>query len=440
MAPLTEYCPIVVNSALRHQRIDGFGVNINGRCWANGLLAPVVDLLVDDLGATLYRLDVYGKSNWPDPDGSLGCERALSRENLDRVYASPLLQNGLGMARHLNSRGVEPYVTLSGVVPPWMCAADGKTLADVDAYCRMATDFALWLRKSGITFTLFGPQNETDLGPPEGPLVDPQAFVKLTLSLAEHFDRAGLSDVKFVVAEEGGCKHHFVETFNNCPALRGRVAAFGMHCYCDDLPVADVVARVEAGPHQNASVWMSEYGDLDQTGEQEFYFAWRILQRLFHLLTSGMNAALNWDAFDNYHDHDEHWTIYGLIRTGLRTHTPRKRYYACKQVYRFVRPGAVRVDASTPRSGVHVLAFLGAAGEITVCGMNGRSDSLRLAVTFPDADKALYQRPARGFVTTDALNCAEVGARPHRPWSGESLGFEMDVPARSVFTITTIGG
>jgi hypothetical protein len=72
--------------------------------------------------------------------------------------------------------------------------------------------------------------------------------------------------------------------------------------------------------------------------------------------------------------------------------------------------------------------------------MNGRSDSLRLAVTFPDADKALYQRPARGFVTTDALNCAVVGARPHRPWSGESLGFEMDVPARSVFTITTIGG
>jgi hypothetical protein len=111
----------------------------------------------------------------------------------------------------------------------------------------------------------------------------------------------------------------------------------------------------------------------------------------------------------------------------------------CPDLYRFVRPGAVRVDASLPHSTGPVLAFLGPAGEVTVCGMNGRPESLRLAVTFTDTDKALYQRQARWFVTSDALNCAEVGAQPHRPWSGESLGFEMDIPAKSVFTITTVG-
>ena len=437
---LTKSCTITVRPQERRQTISGFGVNINGRYWDNGTLAPVVDRLIDDLGATLFRLDVYGKSNWVDPDGTLGREKALSRENLDRVHASAVFQSGLGMARHFNARGIEPYVTLSGIVPPWMCAADGKTLADVGSYCRMAADFASWLRRSGVRFHLFGPQNETDIGPPEGPAVSPQAFVDMTRALAKRFDEAGLADVKFVVAEQAWFCHSFLEPFNNAPDLRGRIAALGMHTYADNEPVADVVGRWRAGPHQDAPVWMTEYGDLDQTGEQEFYFAWAILRRLFHLLKGGMNGALNWDAFDNYHDHDETWSIYGLIRTGLRTFTPKKRYYACRHVYRFARPGCVRVECAADTDGVDALAFIDKDGGMVVVGMNDRPEALRVIVRPDGAERTPVASPGAGYLTTEQLNCAQVGAGLFRPWSTARLGWQMDVPPKSVFTIAAGGG
>ncbi len=432
---MTNTCRIDIDPSRRFQVIDGFGVNINGRYWDGGKLSPVVDRLVDDLGATIFRLDIYGKSNWIDPDGSLGKDKALSRENLDRVYASRVMQNGLGMARHLNARGVQVYVTLSGIVPPWMCAGDGKTLADVDSYCHMATDFAKWLRSSGVAFTLFGPQNETDLGPPEGPVVDPKGFVQLTRMLAKQFDAAGLSDVRFVVAEQSGFNHSFLEPFNNASDLVGRVAALGMHMYADNEPVADIVGRWRAGPHQNTPVWMTEYGDLDQTGEQEYYFSRAILRRLFSMLRGGMSAALNWDAFDNYHDHDEAWTIYGLIRTGLRAFTPKKRYHFCRHVYRFVRPGALRIDTAVSRDDVDVLAFVNSDDSVTVVGVNDSSEPLRIVATGHEPFRPYWTRSADGYITTEELNCAHVAAEPYRPWSGDAYGYQLDVPPKGVFTI-----
>jgi hypothetical protein len=45
-----------------------------------------------------------------------------------------------------------------------------------------------------------------------------------------------------------------------------------MHTYGDNQPIDDIVGRWKAGPHQNAGVWMTEYGDLDQTGENALFF------------------------------------------------------------------------------------------------------------------------------------------------------------------------
>jgi hypothetical protein len=54
-----------------------------------------------------------------------------------------------------------------------------------------------------------------------------------------------------------------------------------------------------------------------------------------------VNAFLTWDGYDNYHLHDTAWAQYGLLRTDTiqRSYTPRARFYAMKQFYRFVKPG-----------------------------------------------------------------------------------------------------
>jgi hypothetical protein len=81
---LTE-AAITLDATQRFQQMDGFGVNLNPKCWDRGSLAPVLDLLIDDLGATLFRVDAYGKSNWLDPDSSLG-RGALTEETYARAY------------------------------------------------------------------------------------------------------------------------------------------------------------------------------------------------------------------------------------------------------------------------------------------------------------------------------------------------------------------
>ena len=208
----------------------------------------MLDWLVDDLGATIFRLDAYGKSNWPDPDNSIGPD-ALKPQHLNAVYKGRDFANAAAVCRYLNGKNIEPYITLSGVVPAWMCGSDGKTLVRFDLFADMAVSYLEWLRKEqGVRFSLFGPLNETNLGPPEWPLVDPANYVKAVRALIQRLDEQGMDDVRLVIAEEGGCTTNYLEAFDTAPELAGRVAAWGMHCYNSYPDVSGVVDHMRRGP------------------------------------------------------------------------------------------------------------------------------------------------------------------------------------------------
>jgi hypothetical protein len=93
---------------------------------------------------------------------------------------------------------------------------------------------------------------------------------------------------------------------------------------------------------------MTEYGDLDQSGLIEHEIGWRSTRRMLRLLNEGLSAGLVWDAFDNFHEHDAAWSTYGLLATDTNSwkHTPKPRFFAAKQVFRFVRPGFMRVTVN----------------------------------------------------------------------------------------------
>ena len=131
-----EMVEITVNGGRAFQSIDGFGVNINPKYWNNGKLIPTLDLLREDLGATLYRIDIWGKSNWIDPDGTIGLN-ALKEEHLASVYQGDIFRRGWAMIRYLNEHGIEPYLTVSGDVPAWMLGSDGKSLSAYRPFCEM---------------------------------------------------------------------------------------------------------------------------------------------------------------------------------------------------------------------------------------------------------------------------------------------------------------
>jgi O-glycosyl hydrolase len=431
----TRTMTVAVDPAQTFQPIDGFGVNTNSKAWEPRLM-PAMELLTGDLGATLFRVDVFGKSNWPDPFDTLG-PRALEPERLAQIYQSETARRGWAMMRFLNERGIEPYLTCSGIVPRCMCAEDGKTLADYEGFSEMLASMVEWARnREGLRFTLFGPLNETNLGPPEGPRVTPHEYACVLEVLDQALARRGLDDIRLVVAEEAGMTTDYMQPILDSSAA-GRVGVWAMHCYGWYTPAQFAAVRELAG---DTPLWMTEYGDLEQTGEREWPVAWNMTQRLFDLLEHGFRAALVWDAYDNYHDHDEHWTLYGLIRTGLRAYTPKKRYYAQKQVFRFVRPGMQRIAATCPEPGVRVLAFANTdRSQVTVVGLNGGTRPAHLNVDLSAFPEGVTARPIAHYRTSEHENCVRLPDIPARGGNWPVTGVDVIVPPDSIVTLTNCG-
>ena len=320
---------ITIDAATRFQRIDGFGVNLTPAQWRGGVLKPTLDLLVDDLGTSLVRLDCYGKADWLDP-AKRDADGRWPEAYLAGVYRSQVFVECWDTFRHLAAKGADVHLNVSGRVPAAWTGPDGQTLVDFDAYAEMAVSLARWAReKEGLRFATFAPFNETNLGFPEGPKVRDVDVLPAVRAVAKGMEAAGLGDVKLVVACDAPpvAKERFTPMLE-APDLVGRVAAFSTHTYGDgdegdatpgwhagESERAALVKAVAASPHAGASLWMTEYGDLDQTGLIEWQFAWRSARRLMRVLADGFHAALAWDAFDNLHEHDGVWATYGLLRT-----------------------------------------------------------------------------------------------------------------------------
>jgi hypothetical protein len=142
-------------------------------------------------------------------------------------------------------------------------------------------------------------------------------------------------------------------------------------------------------------------------------------------LNEGASAALFWDAFDNYHEHDRAMTYYGLLRNDNHHYSPKKRYYAARQLYRFVPVGARRIAAASDSDKVVASAFRDpASGRVIVVGVKeGGPNVVELAV--PGAAKTAWDL----YVTSRVLNCAKSDSV--RPGNG-ILRFEL--PDEAVFT------
>jgi O-glycosyl hydrolase len=425
------------------QSIDGFGVNINARYWIGDRLTPALDLLVDDLGARLFRVDIWGKSNWIDPEGEIG-KKSLERKRMEAIYRGEVFRRGWDLMRELNRRRIQPYLTASGDVPAWMLGPDGKTLADHDAFCEMLVSMVAWAkREERLDFTLFGPMNETDIGSPEGPSVSPAGYVHLCELLDEKLSASGLDDIRLVVPEQAMFNTLYLDQLTNSQKLVDRIAVFSMHDYLNYSPQEyhDVTEVIQKSLYAGKRMWFGEFGDLDQSGEKEWYVGWWMASRLLDQLEAGFHGALAWDAFDNYHDHDEAWTIYGLLRAGRQLYTPKKRYYALKQVYRFVLPGMLRIAITTDNSDIRALAFMDQdSHELVVVGMNrSPAQAYYLNIDSPLLPEQMKRRRTVYYRTSSEENCCRIADIPMTSPNYPFTGIEVYVPPESIFTLTTMG-
>jgi hypothetical protein len=222
--------------------------------------------------------------------------------------------------------------------------------------------------------------------------------------------------------------------------LQGRIGIFSLHDY-SDIPVEEyqkVSGIIHNSAYQAVPLWMTEYGDLEQSGDKEWYVGWVSTARLFDHLEAGFSGSLIWDAYDNYHDHNEFWTIYGVLRTGLGVYTPKKRYYTAKQVFRFVPPGFERIQVENPSGDVRLVAFANPERtQFTLVGMNLTGQDLFLNVEASGFLPEMMQRKVAYYRTSQEENCVGLGEIPmkgHYPFSG----IDAAIPGDCIFTLTTV--
>jgi len=99
--------------------------------------------------------------------------------------------------------------------------------------------------------------------------------------------------------------------------------------------------------------------------------------------------------------HDTIWAEYGLFRTDTVnwTYTPRKRYYAARQVYKFVLPGWKMVETTAPKPtkfdvykqwhdpfrNIRVLAFASPEGnDYSILIMNAIESDVDMSINLND--------------------------------------------------------
>jgi len=440
---------VTVDLSKRYQTMDGFGVNFNGTYFRESQKL-MIDMLIDDLGATIFRLDPYGITNWEAVNDN-DDPKVMNWEYYNDRYSIPTFEASWAAARYLNSRGLKPFMALSGTAPEWML--DSKPLtpeppdhkrdlsrpyhlnpAMYDEFAEEVVSMAIYARtKARIDFTYFGPINETDCYPAEGPRVDPSEAPRLLNAISHRLRQEGLGDVRLVVAEQCGLEHDYVGPILGSGDLMSQVGVLAFHSY-GAASLAPHIEKLNASKYAGSvRVWLTEYGDLndlDRTAANEWNnFSVAATRRALRAINEGASAALYWDAYDNYHEHYPRLTFYGLAQNSDHIYAPKKRYYAAKQLYHFVRPGAQRVGVdSTDARTMMVSAFYDAARrELVVVGLKqGGPDYVDIQFSGQEIAPAgveVYQ-------TTRSLDCVKTGEA-----AVAGRGVRVRIPGDSIFTV-----
>jgi O-glycosyl hydrolase len=441
---------ITVDPRVRFQRVEGFGLNFTGPYFRDDQRA-MFDMFIDDLGASMFRVVPYlVYSNWEEVNDN-DDPNVMNWEYYNDRYSTPIFEATWAALRYLNSRGIRPVIALMGPAPDWMvddkappprhkvCGGNGRARlpshlnpAMYDEFAEEVVSMAVYARtQARIDFGYFSPFNETDCYPAEGPRIDPPEAPPVLAAVARRLKKEGLGDVKLTVADQAIITNDYIGPILEDPELMKQVGAFTLHTYGEDS-VGPQVERVTKSKYPHVPVWLTEYGDLNDR-DKSFENEWRQFclaanRRALTALNQGASAVFYFDAFDDYEECARRLCYYGLFRSANHIYSPKKRYYATRQLYHFVRPGSERIAATADVQGLTVSAFRdGSTDSLFIVGVK-QGGPRRVQIVLSDLNRAplaweLYE-------TTREVNCLKVATVSIQ----DGLA-QIDLPDEAVFTL-----
>lgn len=426
---------INIDGNQKSQTMDGFGANINPKNWSRygGNLTPALDLLTDDMGGTIFRVDIFGTSNWESTNDNAD-PSTFNWTYYNQLYQTEYFNDLWNTISYLNNKGAKVVLSASGVVPDWM---GGQSIQNDDEWVEMIASVAYYARNTkGLNLYALDPLNETDGGPPEGAFVDPNQMVTLLHKLGTRLDQLGMSDVRFLPPQIANIDRasEYLNAIMADSYVMGKTDHFGFHNYAG---YNDNISSTISSSNKNW--WMTEWsqnatdGWLDNGAQvkDDWNFAWVMVYDLFKILsTNGPNAALAWDGYDNVHDHCNCTAIsrWGLLSLNNGTYTPKKSFYSNKLIFKTVLPGFIRVATGNEPD---ILAFYDpAGGKVSIVGRNPTANSLdytfNLSNISPVTSLAYYQ-------TSQSVNYARQA-----DIAVSNNSFSVTIPANTFYAITNV--
>jgi hypothetical protein len=172
----------------------------------------------------------------------------------------------------------------------------------------------------------------------------------------------------------------------------------------------------------NGSTWTNVW---DSTSEASG-ITWA--QRIHNGMTgANLNAFLYWWGVSAT-SHDS-----SLIGLSGSTLTPSKRYYALANYSRYIRPGAVRIAASSGDSNLQVSAYRNSDGSVVLVVLNTATSAISTSYTV--SNTALASGTVAPYLTNESNSMAAQATT-----TLSAGAFSASIPARSLVTYRITGG
>ena len=346
---------VLVDLSTTYQEMDGFGVFMG----SGGVSNDTIISLAEDIGMSMARFGLIGGGFEEVNDNSDPYILNLDGFNMDAISIS-------------NMQRIAPFVDkfILTVWSPagWMklnkwengvetYAADNKL--DPLYYEEYAEEILAYIkivkRETGKDIYGIGLQNEPQFNEPYASCqVSPTEFRDIIKVVGPRLEAEGYGDVKLFWAEAlpaQGAIDDYISAVLNDPEAEKYADIVAIHNYdADGASVGgagcdywgNIYDWAQAGSFPRKT-WMTETSGHADSWDGAMTLAGNI----FNALNCGQSSAWVFWSFSTSESSAE----YGLV-AGNR---PTSRYFVSKQYYKFIRPGAVRVEASS--DAIPVMAF-----------------------------------------------------------------------------------
>ena len=442
----TSLVDLTVNQEITFQTIQGFGGFGASKPWWG--TEPFYDdsfvsMLIEDLGVTIIR-DNVPIGFEPENDNEDPYDLDLTKFNT--TYDVPETDSYLGQhipyLSAMHEAGLEKLIATVWSPPIWMKHNNHRGNGTTDEYSAPAytddpdsntnqlkvdnyEEFAEYCvayvkvikQETGIDLYAISLQNEPRFSQFFASCIHSfESYRDLVKVVGARFEAENLS-TKIFMPEDVGSMFHiegYIQAILDDPDARKYVDIVAIHNYENDGVTASNVgptnwASTAALAAQNGSeVWMTETSGFEDDWDGAFSLGLSI----YNALNFGnINAWVYWQLSGG---NDQ-----ALILSG----SPNSRYFVSKNYYRYIRPGAVRLEIFSESTDVLALAFMHDTEETKTVVILNNEDKVvgtRLNGAFKDTNFTAY-------LTSEVDDHVDMGAM-----SGSE---GLLLPAKSIITL-----